>query len=124
MRRKKNAPARLEACAELRLNTKEEIDELRSKGRMPLRLEIGCGKGDFAVAMSARFPDEEFIAVEMISDVALLAMEKAKAAGRGNLHFLIADAANLCSYFQKGDVKELYLNFSDPWPKRDTRKDA
>ena len=117
MRRKKNAQARLEACAEYRIG-REEIDLMRDGGRMPLRLEIGCGKDDFALEASNRYGKEPYIALEVISDVALLAMEKAKAASAGNLKFLIANAETLPEFFQKGDVCVIYLNFSDPWPKK------
>ena len=117
MRRKKNAQARLEACAGYRIG-KEEIDLMREGGRTPLRLEIGCGKGDFALEASSRYGEQPYIALEVISDVALLAMEKAKAANAGNLKFLIANAETLPEYFQKGDVSVIYLNFSDPWPKK------
>ena len=118
VRRKKNGAARLEACAEYLINDKEEIDRMREEGKLPCRLEIGCGKGDFALEASKRYADAPFIAVEMISDVAVTALEKAKAAGSDNLKFIIANAANLGEWFEKGDVKELYLNFSDPWPKK------
>lgn len=118
MRKKKNGLQRIQACSEYLITSKEEIDELRTAGKLPLRLEIGCGKGDFAVAASERYKDEPYIAMELISDVALLAMEKAKGAGCGNLKFIIANAKDLTAYFEKGDVKVLYLNFSDPWPKK------
>lgn len=118
MRKKKNGTARIEACLEYLYKTKEEIDDLRAQGRLPCRLEIGCGKGDFAVVASERYKDEPYIAMELISDVALCAMEKAKAAKCDNLHFIIGNASKLNEYFEKGDVRVLYLNFSDPWPKK------
>lgn len=118
MRRKKNAGARIAACSEYLIKDASEIDALRAAGKMPVRLEIGCGKGDFAVNASERYGDEPFIAVEVISDVALLAMEKAKRLDCGNLRFLITNAEKLNEWFKKGDVKVLYLNFSDPWPKK------
>ena len=118
VRRKKNGAARLEACAEYLIKTKDEVDAMRAEGKLPCRLEIGCGKGDFAIEASKRYDDAPFIAVEMISDVMVTALEKAKASACGNLKFLIANAADLGEYFEKGDVRELYLNFSDPWPKK------
>ena len=50
MRKKKNGIARIEACSEYLIRNKEQIDDLREEGKFPCRLEIGCGKGDFAVA--------------------------------------------------------------------------
>ncbi|MBQ8400043.1 MAG: tRNA (guanosine(46)-N7)-methyltransferase TrmB [Clostridia bacterium] len=117
MRKKKNGEARIQALSRLLLESPAEIDNLRSEGRLPCRLEIGCGKGDFAVACSEKYKEQPYIAVELISDVALCAMEKADAAGCENIKFLISDAKKLTEYFQKGDVSHIYLNFSDPWPK-------
>ncbi len=80
-------------------------------------MEIGCGKGSFIVELARRHPDRNYIAVEKISDVILLAMEKAKAAELTNVRFLIGDAGTLTEVFKKGDISRIYLNFSDPWPK-------
>jgi tRNA (guanine-N(7)-)-methyltransferase len=117
MRKKKNGAARIEALSHLLVTSPADIDALREAGKLPCRLEIGCGKGDFAVVSSEKYKDQPYIAVELISDVALCAMEKADAAGCENLHFLIEDAKKLTDYFKKGDVSHIYLNFSDPWPK-------
>lgn len=84
----------------------------------PCSLEIGCGKGDFAMGMSDKRKDQAFIALERDPDVALLAMEKAKEGGRTNLRFLIHNAANLGELFHPGEIAAIYLNFSDPWPKK------
>ena len=117
MRKKKNGAARIEALSHLLIRSPEDIEKLRAEGRLPCRLEIGCGKGDFAVASSERYKDQPYIAAEIVPDVALCAMEKAEAAGCENVKFLIIDAQKLGEYFKKGDVSHIYLNFSDPWPK-------
>ena len=122
MRKKKHGQERIEACGEYLLKTREEIaDFLIGNGeKRRCYLEIGCGKGSFAVAASEKWTDHPFVALERSSDVALLAMEKAKAAGSdpSRLHFLITDAKALPELFEKGDVERLFLNFSDPWPKK------
>lgn len=117
MRKKKHGNERIEACSEFLLGGKEEINKLRAEGNMPLRLEIGCGKGDFAVTFSSRYKDKLFVAMEKFSDVAVCTLEKAKVAECDNLKVYIGDAKNLPELFEKGDICELYLNFSDPWPK-------
>lgn len=118
MRKKKNGAARIQACASYLIEDPAEIDKMREEGRLPCRLEIGCGKGDFAVVASEKYKNEPYIAMELISDVALCAMEKAQNAQCTNLKFIIGNAAKLSEYFKKGDVQVLYLNFSDPWPKK------
>ncbi len=116
MRKKKNSEARLEACAELIINSPEEIESYR--GRFPVYLEIGCGKGGFIRDTAKRYPDRLFIAAELQTSAIITALENSKAAELDNVRFINVNALCLGEYFSKGDVKEIYLNFSDPWPKK------
>ena len=126
MRKKKHGAERIAACAELLIETpSERIADptafFPDPGK-PLCLEIGCGKGDFAVGMAKKHPDVNFIAMEKFADAACLALEKAKASAgerpADNLRFLIGDAKNLADWFPDGVFDCIYLNFSDPWPKK------
>ena len=124
MRRKKHGAERIAACSEILIQSPavpaEDPNTYFSTAR-PVHLEIGCGKGDFAVGMAAKNPDVNFIAMERVSDVACLALEKAmnaKDTRPDNLRFLIGDAKNLTEWFPADSVDCLYLNFSDPWPKK------
>lgn len=123
MRKKKHSNERIAACADLLIAKPESpfdsVEHLFPTCR-PLHLEIGCGKGGFACGMSAAYPNINFIAMERISDVACLALEKAKSLSDerpDNLRFLIADARNLTEIFPPHCFDCIYLNFSDPWPK-------
>lgn len=124
MRHKKHGAERIAACAELliRPTEGEAVDPARFfPERKPIALEIGCGKGDFAIEMAKRNPGENWIAMERVPDVACLALEKAMAAKSerpDNLRFLIGNAQNLPLCFLPRTIDELYLNFSDPWPKK------
>ena len=114
MRKKKHGAERLSACGELFYDQgADTFDSAR-----PLHLEIGCGKGAFICAMAAKYPDVNFIAVEKISDVLLLAMERAKREELKNLRFLNCDAAVLGKKLPPHSLTRIYLNFSDPWPKK------
>ena len=123
MRKKKHGAERIAACAEILMQQPTgQIDPQScfSVAR-PLHLEIGCGKGDFAVGMSATHPDENWIAMERVADVACLALEKAmraKDSRPDNLRFLIGDARNAAEWIPPHSVDCIYLNFSDPWPKK------
>lgn len=123
MRKKKHGAERIEACSHLLIVPGEEFKadpQSAFTEKRPIHLEIGCGKGNFAVGMSALHTDVNFIAMEKISDVACLALEKAEAAREtrcDNLRFIIGDAKNLIEYFPEHSIDCIYLNFSDPWPK-------
>ena len=88
----------------------------------PVHMEIGCGKGNFACGMAKKHPDVNFIAVERVADVCCIALEKAKAAAdereSDNLRFLIGDAKILAENVKPHSLDCIYLNFSDPWPKK------
>lgn len=122
MRKKRHGEERISACSEYLLTNKEDIDRLKGEIAFPIRLEIGSGKGDFAVTFSERNKDRYFIAMEKVSDVALCLLEKAKGMGCDNLKVIIGDAKILPELFSKGDICEIYLNFSDPWPKAGYKK--
>ena len=82
-----------------------------------LHLEIGCGKGSFLAALSEQNPDTAYIGIESQLGVIYYAVLKAHAREAENLHFIHGDAARLTEWFADGEVDQLYLNFSDPWPK-------
>ena len=99
------------------------VDVEKTFGRNEkINLEIGCGKGAFIKELAARTPDELFIAAEVVPDVLMMAMEKAAAAELCNLRFLHCNAEEIDSKIAPASVNTLYLNFSDPWPKKRNAK--
>ena len=124
MRRKKHGAERIAACAEI-LIAEPTVPAVSPNVyfpiQKPIHMEIGCGKGDFAVGMAAKYNDCNWIAMERVPDVACVALEKAmiaKDSRPDNLRFLIGDAKNLTEWFLPLSVDCIYLNFSDPWPKK------
>lgn len=123
-RKKKHGAERIAACADLLINDPGMLRE--NPGfcfpvERPLHLEIGCGKGNFACGMAARYPEVNFIAMERVPDVACLALEKAERCADtrpDNLRFLIGNAESLTEWFPPHSIDRIYLNFSDPWPKK------
>lgn len=83
----------------------------------PIHLEIGMGKGRFLMEMARLHPEIHYIGIEKYSSVLVRALEKMEEAPLPNIHFLRMDAEYITEYFDKGEVEEIYLNFSDPWPK-------
>ncbi|MBQ7829930.1 MAG: tRNA (guanosine(46)-N7)-methyltransferase TrmB [Clostridia bacterium] len=124
MRKKKHGDERILACAELLIEAPETLKDDPKKPfsdkEKPLCLEIGCGKGNFAVGTTAKEHDINLIAMERVRDVCCLALEKAMACKDSrpdNLRFIIGNADNLEDWFPEKCLDRIYLNFSDPWPK-------
>lgn len=83
----------------------------------PLYLEIGIGKGDFILGMSS-LQGGYWVGVEREKDVLAIAAKKVVEAEKTNI--LLRDGDFDSVYEEIKDVKfdAIYLNFSDPWPKR------
>lgn len=82
----------------------------------PIHLEIGMGKGDYIVGMALKYPNINFIGVEKYSGVIARAINKYPKK-LDNLRIINMDALNLEQAFLK-EIEVIYLNFSDPWPKK------
>ncbi len=124
VRKKKNLAGRTERVSQMMI---EEPRRMKGRwaslsGGRPVHLEIGCGKGRFAIETAKSEPDVFIVAIEMEPNVLVVAMENAAAAGVENLRFLSLDAATLDSCFASGEVACIYLNFSDPWPHSPARR--
>lgn len=87
------------------------------KNNNPIHIEIGCGKGQFMMGLAKYFPDINFIAIEKYDSVLVRCLEKVSQDDIPNLKLVLLDALMLKEVFDKGEVEEIYLNFSDPWPK-------
>ncbi|MBQ2664068.1 MAG: tRNA (guanosine(46)-N7)-methyltransferase TrmB [Clostridia bacterium] len=125
MRKKKNLGARWERCAAYLVDAPDDMKGKWSErfgNDRPIHLEIGCGKGGFVTGMAKMYPDVNFIAVEKVQDVMVMAMEKAAAAGLTNVLFMDMDAERIEDVFEKGEISRIYLNFSDPWKKNKQAK--
>ena len=87
-----------------------------------LRVELGCGKGRFTMGVAQAEPDVLFVAVEVVPDAMVVAMERARDAGLKNVFFVDGDAALLPDMFAPDEIDRIYINFCDPWPKSNQAK--
>ena len=84
----------------------------------PIELEIGCGKGKFIFEKAMNNPNINYIGVEKFDSVIVRALEKIIETHLPNLKFIRFDAEHMMEVFAKGEISKIYLNFSDPWPKK------
>lgn len=83
----------------------------------PIYLEIGMGKGDFIIEHAKSHPEINFLGLEKYPSVLIQAVDKLKGVSLPNLYFIPFDATNLLDLFLDNEIAQIYLNFSDPWPK-------
>ncbi len=136
MRHKKYLEQRLEACDSVNLGwladyAAEKRGEFQKRtldvkeifgNENPVHLEVGCGKGAFAVEIAKRNPEINYIAVEMARNVIVSAMELTIKENVPNLKFLMGKAEYLEKFFPENSVERIYLNFSCPYPKESYKK--
>lgn len=102
----------------------QEAEQFRGKWQtrfekvQPLHIEVGSGKGRFIVEMAKAHPEINYISIEIQTSVIVSVLELQLEAQLPNLQILHADGRNLNQYFEPGEVSRIYLNFSDPWPKK------
>ncbi len=83
----------------------------------PIHLEIGMGKGNFLIDKATKNPQINFIGLEKYESVLCRALEKLTDTTLPNLKIICTDAINLDKIFAH-EIDVIYLNFSDPWPKK------
>lgn len=90
----------------------------------PVYIEIGMGKGQFLTALAKQNPQINYIGIERYSSVLLRAVEKLdeeeERTGENieNIRFICMDASEITEVFASSEADRIYLNFSDPWPKK------
>ena len=88
----------------------------------PIVLELGCGRGEYTIGLARRFPDKNFIGVDIkgarMWHGAKIALEE----GMKNVAFLRTNIECIAGFFAKDEVAELWLTFSDPQMKKATKR--
>jgi tRNA (guanine-N7-)-methyltransferase len=88
----------------------------------PLHLEIGTGKGRFILELAKRHPEINYIGIEKFSSVLLRGVDIQNELQLPNLRFIRGEAELITEYFAADEIQKIYLNFSDPWPKKRNAK--
>ena len=87
------------------------------KNNNPIHLEIGMGKGQFLINMALNNPNINFIGIEKFDSVMVRTLEKMANYELNNIKVIKIDASDILDVFDD-EISKIYLNFSDPWPKR------
>lgn len=88
----------------------------------PLTLELGCGKGEYTVELARRFPQRDFIGIDIKGARIYTGARQVHTEGIGNAAFLRTDIELLPSFFAPGEVSEIWITFPDPQMKKTRRR--
>lgn len=117
----KGAKEKIEVSSYIVLNPKEKKGNWNNlfPKQQKIKIEIGMGKGNFIIENARRYPDINFIGIEKFDSVIVRAIEKLERMEEElpNLKLIRMDALEIDEVFDH-EVDTIYLNFSDPWPKK------
>lgn len=118
------------AIPELEENKLVYFDPKENKGRWkevfgnnnPIHLDIGAGRGKFSTIKAQNNPNINYVAIEFDAKAFVYAGRKFEEAGLTNIRGIKDIAQKLSEFFEENEVDKLYINFSNPWPKRSQHK--
>ena len=85
-------------------------------------LELGCGKGEYTVGLAERFPDRNFIGIDIKGARMWSGATKVRDRGIANAAFLRTSIELLDRFFAPGEVAEIWITFPDPQMKKATKR--
>ena len=92
------------------------------KNDNPIVLELGCGKGEYAVGLAKRYPNVNFIGVDIKGARMWTGATQAIKEGIKNVAFLRTNIEIIDRFFAEGEVQEIWLTFSDPQMKNPRKR--
>ena len=88
----------------------------------PIVLELGCGKGEYTVGLAKQYPNMNFIGVDIKGARMWTGATQALEEGLKNVAFLRTNIEIIDRFFSAGEVKEIWLTFSDPQMKNPRKR--
>ena len=92
------------------------------KNSGPIILELGCGKGEYTLGMAKKFPERNFIGIDIKGARIWKGAKKALQENLSNVTFLRTRIDFITSFFDVDEVNEIWITFPDPQLKKDLKK--
>jgi len=88
----------------------------------PIVLELGCGKGEYAVGLARKYPDKNFLGVDIKGSRMFVGADQALQEGLTNVGFLRTRIEFIHAFFVQNEIDEIWLTFSDPQPNKPKKR--
>ena len=88
----------------------------------PIVLELGCGRGEYTVGLAARYPNKNYIGIDIKGARMWAGAKQAELAGMQNVAFLRTNIELLTHFFAPNEVAEIWITFPDPQMKKATKR--
>lgn len=93
------------------------------KNANEITLELGCGKGEYTIGLGEKFPNRNYIGIDLKGDRLWVGSGRAIEKDLSNVAFLRTQMQAIETFFEIGEVDEIWLTFPDPRPKdRDEKR--
>lgn len=86
------------------------------KNNHPIIIEMGCGKGEYTVDLSSKYPEKNFIGIDKKGARMWRGAKTSQEEERPNVAFLRIRAENICQVFGPAEVDEIWITFPEPQP--------
>ena len=88
----------------------------------PIVLELGCGKGEYAVGLARQYPNKNFIGIDIKGARMWTGATESMREGMTNVAFLRTNIEMLSHFFAENEVDEIWITFPDPQMKKATKR--
>ncbi len=88
----------------------------------PIVLELGCGRGEYTVGLARKYPDRNFIGVDIKGARMWAGAKEATLDGLRNVAFLRTNIEIITAFFAPDEVDEIWITFCDPQMKKATKR--
>lgn len=96
---------------------KGQWHDLFFKNQNPITIELGCGKGEYTIALAGMNPQRNFIGIDIKGARLWRGAKTVEQSGMKNVAFLRIKIEFLEHFFAPGEVQNIWLTFSDPQPR-------
>ena len=123
----KKKRARIEAVKSFS-NVSHSSSQLKGRWREifkndnPISLELGCGRGEFMLALAEKYPHRNYIGVDLKGARLWAGAKQALDNKIANVFFIRENILELANVFEPGDVSEIWITFPDPYPKKPRKR--
>ncbi len=88
------------------------------KNDNPIVLELGCGKGEYAVGLARKYPNKNFIGIDIKGARMWTGAKASHEEGLTNVAFLRTSIELIAHFFAANEVSEIWITFPDPQMKK------
>lgn len=114
---KKNEYITFPNCRDRSADVKGKWQEVFANDH-PITLELGCGKAALSLGLAAKYPNQNYVGIDLKMDRMWYAARQAMEQNLDNLQFLCIDLREITHYFAPAEVANIWITFPDPFPKK------